>query len=122
MSIQVESQHGGEFLLSEGNGTQSRDAATLISGQNLTDGAVLGQITASGKFTAFDPVGGDGSQNAAALLLGDKDASAADEAIAIVSRLAEVKLDKLHWKAGVTSNQQAAALVQLAAKFIISRS
>lgn len=43
MAIQTEARHAGEHILSE-VGSISREAITLISGQNLGAGAVLGRI------------------------------------------------------------------------------
>lgn len=40
----LETQHTAEFLVSYANGHRSFDRGTLISGQNLSAGAVLGQI------------------------------------------------------------------------------
>ncbi len=54
------------------------DRATLISGQNLTRGAALGKITASGKLTQLDSGASDGSENPYALLTEDCDASKTD--------------------------------------------
>jgi Bacteriophage lambda head decoration protein D len=45
MTTLTETVHAGGFLVSEANGNRSRDAGTLISGQNLVAGAVLGKIT-----------------------------------------------------------------------------
>lgn len=120
MSIQIENPHPGEWLIAE-IFNLSRDAATLIAGQNLLDGAVLGKITASGKYTQFDPAAGDGSQVAAAILFGDKDASAADQAVTVVPRLAAVMKTLLVWKSGLTNNQKLVALSQLATLNIIAR-
>lgn len=52
---------------------------TLISGQNLSRGALLGIITASGKYTLSLSAAGDGSQTPVAILAEDKDASGGDE-------------------------------------------
>lgn len=51
---------------------------TLVSGQNLQRGAVLGIITASGKLTLSASAAGDGSQVANCILLEDCDASGGD--------------------------------------------
>ena len=51
---------------------------TLISGQNLVRGAVLGQITASGKYTLSLSAAADGSQTPAAVLADDCNAASAD--------------------------------------------
>ena len=52
---------------------------TLLSGQNLTRGAVLGRITASQKHTLSASAAGDGSQTPDAILAHDCDASAGDK-------------------------------------------
>jgi len=51
---------------------------TLISGQNLARGAVLGKITASGKYTLSASAAGDGSEVPDLVLVDDTDASGAD--------------------------------------------
>lgn len=56
---------------------------TLISGQNLVRGAVLGKITASGKYNLSLSTAADGSQTPDLILAEDCDASDADaEALA----------------------------------------
>src|SRR5689334_22471340 len=40
--------HAGGFLLSEANGELSRESGTLLSGQNLVAGAIVGKITVAG--------------------------------------------------------------------------
>ena len=93
----------------------------MLSGQNLQAGAVLGKVTASGKYKALDPAAADGSQSAAGILYDAVDASAADaEGVAVV-RLAEVNSAELVWPAGITGGQKTTALGQLAALNIIAR-
>ena len=83
--------------------------------------AVLGKVTASGKYRALNPAGADGSQTAAGILYDAVDASAADaEGVAIV-RLAEVNAAELIWPAGITGGQKTTALGQFAALNIIAR-
>lgn len=45
MTTLTEGQHAGEFIVSEANKTRSREPVTVLSGQDLAAGAVLGQIT-----------------------------------------------------------------------------
>lgn len=52
---------------------------TLLSGQNLQRGTVLGQITATGKYTISTSAASDGSQNPSAILAEDTNASSADK-------------------------------------------
>jgi len=85
-----EGRYAGEFVVSEGNGRISREIITVLSGETLTAAAVLGKVTASGKYKVVDPAAVDGSEVAAGILYDAVDASAADaEGVAIV-RLAEV--------------------------------
>lgn len=53
---------------------------TLASGQNLTRGAVLGQITASGKYVLSLSAAADGSEIPDLILAEDTDATAGDKA------------------------------------------
>lgn len=62
------------------------EAITLITGQNLSRGALLGKITASGKYTLSLSAAVDGSQTPVAILAKDTDATAADvETVAYLS-------------------------------------
>jgi Bacteriophage lambda head decoration protein D len=116
-----EGRYAGEFVVSEGNGTISRETITVLAGETLQAGAVLGKITASGKYKELDPAAVDGSEAAAGILYDAVDASAADaEGVAIV-RLAEVNAAELVWPAAITAPQQATALGELAALTIIAR-
>jgi hypothetical protein len=63
-----EGRHAGEFIVAEGNGTISRETVTVLSGEVLEAGAVLGKVTASGEVKALDPAAVDGSEAAAAIL------------------------------------------------------
>ncbi len=112
-----------DFLMSEGPGRLSRDQAILLASADVKpSGLVLGQITASGKYVILAPAAGDGSQNAAAILLArQKESAAADQRVTIISRLAELRDLALTWPPGITVNQKAAAIVQLAAKMLIVR-
>jgi hypothetical protein len=121
MTTQTESIHALEFLLSEGEGQISRETVTLISGQNLIAGTVLGMIAASGKYTLHDPSALDGSEGAAAILLQDADASGGDMPVAVIKRLGEVSGALLTWKVGITSGQKTNAILELAVINIIVR-
>lgn len=90
MAIQNETTHAGEFLLSEGNGNISREQVVIASGENLAAGAVVGKITASGKYVAYNDAGVAGEEVAAGILYEAVDASAADANGVIIARLAEV--------------------------------
>ena len=93
----TEGRHAGEFLLSEAAGKRSRENVTIVSGQDLGAGAVLGKISASGKYTAVDQAAGDGSQTAVAVLIDACDATGGDKDAAITARDAEVNGECLDW-------------------------
>lgn len=54
-------------------------AVTILTGQNLTRGSVLGRVTASGKYVLSLSASADGSQTPRAILAHDVDATAADK-------------------------------------------
>lgn len=116
-----EGRHTGEHIISEANGTRSRDVVTLIEGQNLGAGTVLGRITASGKYTILAPAASDGSEAAAAVLYDAVDATAGDLPAVVHQRDCEVALGKLTWPGGITGGQTTTALNQLRALGVIAR-
>jgi len=100
----------------------SRDNITVVSGQNLAAGTVLGKITASGKYAAYDNDAADGTQAAAGVLLSAVDASGADAAGVAVVRHAVVATEALVWGAGVTTQgEKDAAYADFKAIGIVAR-
>jgi hypothetical protein len=97
MSVITERQHTGDFILSEANGTLSRDTVTVTvpAGEIYSPGLVLGKITATGKYVGRDENAGTGEQDAAGLLYGEcnnEDGGApADFSAVILNRDAEVR-------------------------------
>lgn len=115
----TEKAHAGEFILSKANGNLSFDNGTLVSGNDLFAGTVLGKLTANGKWTAYDNVGSDGSELASGILFDAVDASAGDAACVVLARDAEVIGDSLTY--AVSPSGEAAAIVDLALVHIIVR-
>ena len=122
MASIVEGLHPGEGVISEASGARSRDVGTLITGQDLDSGTVLGEITVGGKFTQLAPAAVDGSEVAAGILYYPVDASGADAACVVWARDIEVHGASLVWPAGITGPEQAAAEAELKAAHIIVRS
>ena len=60
------------------------DGGVLVSGQNLTRGALLGKVTATGKLTLSLSASTDGSETPYAVLNGDTDATGGDKACPII--------------------------------------
>ena len=120
MALKTEGVHGAEFLLSDEE-KLSYDKVTLIAGQNLIAGTVLGKITASGKYTAHNNAAADGSEVAAVVLFDSVDATLVDTSVVVVSRIAEVIDAKLIFKAGITAPNRLAAIAALATNHITAR-
>ncbi len=110
-----------DWLVHELDPDLFRRGGTIASGAGaVTTGTVLGKITASGKYVPIDFAAGDGSENAAAILINYADATSADVETAILIGNAQIVPNQLTWPAGATQVQKDAALAQLAALDIIS--
>jgi len=117
MPTLTEPRYEGEFIgeLALGLGYHVDDI-TVISGQNLQAGAVLGRITASGLFTALNPGAADGSQNAAGILVPATNATAGNTASrALLRGPAMVNRNDIVFGGTVTAPQQATAVTALLA-------
>jgi hypothetical protein len=113
----------GDVLKYEVNPNFTRETVTLLAGTNYPVGAVLGRITASGKYKLSTAGGSDGAQTAAAVLLYAVDASGADAiGVVVVRGPAIVSKAALVFDATVDDAPKTATkLGQLAALGIIPR-
>ncbi len=114
MTVLTEGKHRAEYIASEPNGSRGRDVVTLIEGQDLGPGTVLGKITASGKFTQLDPDAQNGAEVACAVLYDHVDATGDDTAATVTARDTEVVASSLVWPEGISSAEREAAIGQLA--------
>ena len=76
----------GDVLKYEVNPNFTRETITLLAGAIYPVGAVLGKITASGKYKLATSGGSDGAQTAAAVLLYAVAAAEADATAIILAR------------------------------------
>lgn len=121
MATYTEPSRNVAFLLSEGAGTISREVVTIVSGcAPATAGTVLGKITASGKFTAYDDGLANGAETAVCVLAETVDATS-DVTAAVIKRLAEVKKDELNWHASADTTAKTAAYTALLSNMIVAR-
>jgi hypothetical protein len=89
MSVLIAPPTLGDLLKYELNGNFTRETVTLKSGTDYRLGAVLGKITASGKYRlapAAEVTGDEGAENALAVLIESVDASNADATGLIIAR------------------------------------
>lgn len=129
MTTLTEGKHAGEFIISEANGTLSREVITVASGQNLVDGQLI-QL-ASGKAVAKDTLlntAGSFITAIEGIIIGNWNATASGigalgaadvPGVPYIKRYAEVKLAAVTLPAGTP--QIAEAKVELAAKGIVVR-
>ena len=126
MPVLTESPTLGDLLKYELNGSYCRETVTLKAGISYPLGAVLGRITASGKYRlspAAEVVGDEGAETAAAVLLEAVDATSADQTALIAVR-GPVILSKaaLVFDASVDqAAEKTAKYVQLAAAGLVAR-
>jgi len=86
MTVLTQPPTMGDVLKYELNPNFTRESVTLLTGTDYPVGAVLGKITASGKYKLATSGGTDGAQTAAAVLLYAVDATEADATAIILAR------------------------------------
>lgn len=120
----TEGKYTGEFILAEAEGTISRDEVTVTvpAATTMAPGTVLGQLSGTGKYVAFDDAASDGRETAAGILYGElanAELSPADKKGVVLNFCAEVREADLVWGGGVDED---AGLAHLAALGIKARS
>lgn len=117
-----ESMNLGDLLKYEAPNLYSRDRVTVVAGQALPLGAVVGMVTATGKIKQIDPSATDGSQYASGVLMQAVDAALAERLDGLmVARHAIVAGHALQWPTGITTAEQQAAVAQLKALGVLVR-
>lgn len=116
MAVLTEGKHTGEFIgeLAIGIGYHV-DEITVLSGEVLEAGAVLGKIAASGKYVAYNDDGtDDGRRTVAGILVEAVDATGADAVgRALVRGPAIVNKNDLVWLSAVDAGEQATAITAM---------
>ncbi|MFL9499223.1 head decoration protein [Rhodopseudomonas palustris] len=125
--VKYEGQHRGEFLVSEGPGTISREDGILTAGQSVKDGQAI--ALSNGKLVAATGArdgSGVSTEDIKGFALGDYTAPAGGSGVPIVyiARLAEVKEVSVTYSTatgGTKAAADAAVKAALAKAFIIAR-
>ncbi len=125
MATKTEVLHAGGFILSEANGTLSRETKTVKSGENLKAGEVV-QDDGAGKLIAADGLldtAGDVLTEVIGVLHAAIDASAADVKKAVyMARLCEVvDADITYPTESTAAGEKAATQASLAKLHVIAR-
>ena len=122
MTAITEGLNLGDLLKYEAPNLYSREQVTVVAGQNLELGAVVGRITANAKFKVFDPAATDGSELPAGILLGACDATLIDRDDALLlARHGMVASNAVVWPAGLTVEQKTTALAQMSSLGVLVR-
>jgi hypothetical protein len=122
MTAITEGLNLGDLLKYEAPNLYSREQVTVVAGQNLELGAVVGRITATAKFKVFDPAATDGSELPAGILLGACDATLIDRDDALLlARHGMVASNAVVWPAGITTEQKTTALAQMSSLGVLVR-
>lgn len=105
-----------ELVIAETNELMTRKDVTVASGAGLLAvGAVLGKITASGKYTISNASKTDGSQTPAGILLANIDATSTDTIAPVLIYDGVVRGNKLAWDASFDATKKATAIASLEA-------
>ena len=126
MTTKTEGLRAGDLIVFELDKHYSRRSATIASGEGeLPAGAVLGEVTASGKLVHSpnaSVVGKEGAETATAVLTNAVDATGADVAGVVVDDIAIVNRSNLSFHASVDdATKRQAKIDQLAAARIKAR-
>lgn len=105
MNPLIEGVRNGEFILSEANGTRSRETVIVsASAPAMVSGTAVGVISATGHYTKYDNAATDGSQTCKGVLYtGVQDIATTQKAV-VIARDAEISFQRT---AGIDSNAQA---------------
>lgn len=122
MTTLTEGNTPGDVLLFEEDNHYSRELVTIAAGANLEPGAVLGEITASGKFAISEEDAATGVETAAAVLLTSAPAAEADvENAIVIKRHARVRRGGLVFHASYdTETKRDAAVAALKSAGILT--
>ena len=121
MPVQTEPVHPGEFIVSEGNNSISRECVALAADLTLLPGTVLGKETATNLHSPLDLSADNGLQVAVGIVWDHVTTGSEGKEGVMIARLAEVDERLLIWPADITDEQQATAIEQLGAANIILR-
>ncbi|WP_353283770.1 head decoration protein [Wolbachia endosymbiont (group A) of Lypha dubia] len=120
MSCITEQNNLGDLLKYEASNLYSRDQITVVKGQNLKLGTVVGCDTKDGLIKSLNPTATDGTQTAIGVITSDVSAKENTKAV-IITRIAMLADHAVVWPANITEEQKAAAIKQLEARGIIIR-
>ncbi len=121
MATRMESVHTGEFLVSEGNDSISREQIELGPDLTLLAGTVLGRNTATNVYVLLDVDATDGSQMAAGILYSNIITDATGGESVAITRFAEVDQSLLGWPEAITDSEKDTSIAEFSTLGVILR-
>lgn len=119
MAVLTQGPRAGGYIVSEANGSLSRDTGIILSGEVLQVGQLIGVVTASGKYAKYDPTAADGTETVAGISHDSRDATDGDISGAVFSvRVGEVRESDLIYHDSATPEEIVAANLELEALFL----
>lgn len=116
----------GGFIVSEANVgsagvSRSRESIVLaqVADTLVSTGAVLGKVTASGEYVAYNPAGTDGSEVVAGILFDERDVSESTANAVAITNDAEVNAEEIVWGDALTATEIATAVGALTSELRI---
>lgn len=104
MAILTESIRDGEFILSEANGTRSREVVTIDSKATaMQSGTAVGVISATGTYAKYDNAATDGTEVCRGVLYTSVKYTGTSQKAVVVKRDAEISFERT---TGIDSNAQ----------------
>lgn len=119
----IEKDRLGSLLKYEADKNYCRDIVTIVAGENLVMGTVLGRKISDGscKMVSLNNNETDGTNTAYAVLLEDVDATDEAKEAIIIARDAIVGKSALVYPDGITAEQKTGLLRTLAGRGIVAR-
>ena len=120
--VLTDGARAGCYIVSEASNPQrSREQGALAAGNALAAGTVVGRLTATKEFTAYDPAAATGAEVVAGILFDNVSAGTAAKRAVFSVRDMEANGHELVWPSGSTPSQKAAGEAALAKLGIIVR-
>lgn len=121
-SLELNQNRTASCIIQEAPGYHSRDQIVVASGAGVVvSNTVLGRVAATEEYKPLDLTAEDGTEVAAGILFGGVDTTAMSARGTGLVRSLDVHGEQLIWPDGITDEQVALAVSQLAANHIITR-
>ncbi|MBI9092805.1 MAG: head decoration protein [Desulfobacterium sp.] len=121
MAAFAEPNNLGDVLIWEEERGYSREKITIVSGTTLVPGQVIGKVTASGKYAAFDQDLDTGVETPVGIAIANYDATGGDIQGVMIVRDAITTTGGIVWPDDITTEEKTTATATLAGLGIITR-